>query len=174
MQYDPKNDFKSDGLFVILEHSSLFPDSGCKVVGITHSYNNALKYVTNSHRKIEGPIPILDTANDFTLPKPITKINYPYIKNNVPLYQPPDFLNKNPFETNRAESKKLYDSEAIGGNQKFPYDSEAIGGNQKFPYDSEAIGGNQRFPYDFSMLTPPPSQVSSASTSPHINIPDSL
>ena len=126
MQFDPKTAFKPSGYYVILEYG-LLSDSSCRVIGITHSMDNALKYVTTSNRKVEGPFQLLDSANDYTLPKPRSTVEYPFIphkKEFYPMPKPPNL-----FDTHEKAEKLT----------------------------------------DFSMLTPPPSRVGSASTSPNTN-----
>ena len=106
MQFDPKADFKMNGLYVIVEQGDVFPSNYCKIIGITHSYDSALKHVTNSYRKIQGPIPVLDGVSDFTLPKPRSTIEYPFnpfIKEFDPLPKPPNLFNTDDF----AEKKSI-------------------------------------------------------------------
>ena len=104
MQTDPNYIFRQNGIYVIIEKQlDIFTLNHIQVIGITHSYEAALKY-SGPNRTIEGPVPVLDQLNFF--PEPIKapfqkpeEIPFPIFRKEFePIYKPPNFLEKNPFE----------------------------------------------------------------------------
>lgn len=142
MQYEPKNIFKQNGIYVVVEKNlDVMAPGYIKIIGVATSYEDAMKY-SGSNRSIEGPVPLLGKS-DFE-PQPI-KVSYPiFKKESEPLYTPPKLLEKNPFEPVKPITNPFQPTKPIDIN---PF---------KIPKTHN----------DFSMLTPPSSRVNSNASSP--------
>lgn len=143
MQFETKNLFKNNGVYVIIERNpDDFMNDHVRVIGITFSYDEAVKH-SGPNRFIQGPVSILE----HNLPSP-THITYPlFKKDHEHTYNPPNLFDKNPFEPVRhSETSPFTKTNPIDINHFFKKGSK--------PY------------YDYSMLTPPSSRVNSNASSP--------
>lgn len=158
MQADPKHFFKQNGIYVIIERD-LDTLSHIRVIGITNSYEDAIKYA-GPNRIIDGPVPNL-SEQLFIQPIKAPHIPYPAPRKDFEkIFDPPRFIEKNPFEPIRPETTPF------GLPNINPFDQQ-----NSNPFEqTKPINVNpfrqQKQQNDFSMLTPPPSRVNSNASSP--------
>jgi len=158
MQSDPKQFFKQNGIYVIIERNlDMIVSDHVRIIGVTTSYEDAVKYA-GPNRIIEGPVPVLGQTDFY--PQPI-KVSYPMFKKEFePIYKPQIFIEKNPFEPVRPETTpfQLPNINPFDSPMKNPFEP-----TKPIDINPFRLQTPQR---DFSMLTPPSSRVGSNASSP--------
>jgi len=159
MQSDPKQYFKQNGIYVIIERNpDMIVPGHVRVIGVTTSYEDAVKYA-GPNTIIEGPVSVLGQTDFYQQP---IKVSYPMFKKDFePIFKPPILIEKNPFEQVRPVERNPFRLPNIN-----PFDTP-----MKNPFEpTKPIDINpfrlQKPQNDFSMLTPPSSRVGSNASSP--------
>lgn len=175
-EFDPKNLFSGYGLYVIVEKNTSVDLSLTQIIGVALSYNDALAYtndpnlITVGNRTIVGPVPLVPGQGSSSLPIS-EKIHIPMFKKEFYIkkdYIFPDFKEPSLFET--ATPGVVQPSKGL-----YPYPSEQNSVDKDYEFgpftprseDWYSLSQESKKAFnDFSMSTPPPSRMGSASTSP--------